>query len=152
MCLRPVTSPMASLGSWTLPFCSLARTSTTFCNVASLPIKSTPLFFLGWHLNGVGPLPPPAATVIIARRQGPPLGRRARGTWTATLDFVMKTLHLGGTLFGTLESRDEYTRNKRHGWLVLHFASCSTTLQRSRPKPQQRDLFAPCYANALRVR
>ena len=47
---------MASLGVWTLPFCSLARISPTFCSVASLPIQSTPLFFLGWHLNGVGPV------------------------------------------------------------------------------------------------
>ena len=37
-------------------FCSLARISPTFCSVASLPIQSTPLFFLGWHLNGVGPV------------------------------------------------------------------------------------------------
>ena len=65
---------------WTLPFCSLARISPTICSVASLPIESTPLFFLGWHLNGVGPLPPPVATIITARRQGPPLGRRARDT------------------------------------------------------------------------
>ena len=142
LCLRPVASQMAPLGSWTLAFRSLARTSAPFCNVASLPIESTPLFFLGWHLNGVGPLPPPVATIITARRQGPPLGRRARDTWMATLYFVQKTRYLGATLLGTLEGRDEYTRNKRQGWLVLHFASCSATLQRSRPKPQQADLFA----------
>ena len=35
---------MASLGLWTLPFCCLARISSTFCSVASLPIESTPLF------------------------------------------------------------------------------------------------------------
>ena len=35
---------MASLGLWTLPFCSLARISTTFCSVASLPIESRPCF------------------------------------------------------------------------------------------------------------
>ena len=33
---------MASLGLWTLPFCSLARISPTFCSVASLPIEPTP--------------------------------------------------------------------------------------------------------------
>ena len=33
---------MASLGLWTLPFCSLARISPTFCSVASLPIESRP--------------------------------------------------------------------------------------------------------------
>ena len=42
--LRPVTLHMASLGLWTLPFCSLTRISPTFCSVASLPIESTPLF------------------------------------------------------------------------------------------------------------
>ena len=35
---------MASLGLWTLPFCSLARISPTFCSVASLPIESRPCF------------------------------------------------------------------------------------------------------------
>ena len=35
---------MASLGLWTLPFCSLARIFPTFCSVASLPIELTPLF------------------------------------------------------------------------------------------------------------
>ena len=43
----------------------------------------------------MGPLPPPAATITTARRQGPPVGRRARGTWTATLGYMQKTLHLG---------------------------------------------------------
>ena len=43
-CLRPVTLHMASLGLWTLPFCSLARISPTFCSVASLPIESRPCF------------------------------------------------------------------------------------------------------------
>ena len=43
-CLRPVTLHMASLGLWTLPFCSLARISPTFCSVGLLPIESTPLF------------------------------------------------------------------------------------------------------------
>ena len=35
---------MASLGSWTLPFCSPARISPTFCSVASRPIESRPCF------------------------------------------------------------------------------------------------------------
>ena len=35
---------MASLGLWTLTFCSLARISPTFCSVASLPIESRPCF------------------------------------------------------------------------------------------------------------
>ena len=96
---------MASLGLWVLLFCSLARISPTFCSVASIPIESTPLFFLGWHLNGVGPLPPPAATTTTARQQGPPVGRRARGTWTATLDYVQKTLHLGALHLATQHSR-----------------------------------------------
>ena len=35
---------MASLGLWTLPFCSLARISPTVCSVASLLIESRPCF------------------------------------------------------------------------------------------------------------
>ena len=58
----PCYLKMASLGLWALPFYSLARISPTFCSVASLPIKSMPLVLLGWHLNGVGPLTPPATT------------------------------------------------------------------------------------------
>ena len=34
------------------------------------PSSHAPVFH-GWHLNGVGPLPPPAATPITVRRQGP---------------------------------------------------------------------------------
>ena len=64
------------------------------------PSSHAPVF-LGWNLNGVGPLPPPAATAITVRRQGPPVGRCARGTWTATLDYVQKTLHLGALLLVT---------------------------------------------------
>ena len=63
--------------------------------------------FLGWHLNGVGPLPPPAATTSTAIRQGPPVGRRARGTWTATLDSVQKTLHLGALRLATQHGQTE---------------------------------------------
>ena len=136
---------------WTLPFCSLARISPTFSSVASLPIEPTPLSFLGWHLNGVGPLPPPAATSTTARRQGPPVGRRALGTWTTTLDFVQKTLHLGATLLATQDGLIEHARDKRPGLLVLPSASCRATLQRSRPKPQQPDLFAPLYASMLQI-
>ena len=87
----PCYLKMASLGLWALPFYSLARISPTFCSVASLPTEPTSLSFLGWHPDGVGPLPPPAATTTTARRQGAPVGRRARGTWTATLDYVQKT-------------------------------------------------------------
>ena len=98
---------MASLGLWTLPFCSLVWISPTvdFVNLQSdlnlsdvlvalhrFPSSHAPVF-LGWHLNGVG-LPPPAATLTTARRQGPPVGRRARGTRTATSAYVQKTLHL----------------------------------------------------------
>ena len=42
-------------------------------------------------------------------------------------------------------------RDKRPGLLVLTSASCSATLQRSRPKPQQPDLFAPRYASMLYI-
>ena len=92
-----------------------------------------PLFCLRWHLNGVGLLPPPAATTLTARKQGLPVGRRARGTWTATLDYVQKTLHLGALLFATLDGRSEYARDERSGLLVLPFACCAATPQRSDP-------------------
>ena len=140
---------MASFGLWTLPFCSLAGISPTFCSVASLPIESTPLFFLGWHLDGVGPLSPPAAATTTVRRQGPVVGRRARGTWTTTLDFVQKALHLGATLPATQDGLDEYARDKRPGLLVPHSAGCHATPQRSRPKTRQPDLLAPRYAIRL---
>ena len=68
------------------------------------PSSHAPVFH-GWHLYGVCPLPPPAATLIAVRRQGPPVGRRARGTCTATLDYVQKTLHLGALLLATLDGQ-----------------------------------------------
>ena len=92
----------------------------------------------------MGPLPPPAAT-----RQGAPVGRRARDTWTATLEYVQKTLHLGAMLLATQDSQNEYARDKRPGLLILHSNSFSATLQRSRPKPQQPNLLAPRYASML---
>ena len=82
---------------------------------------------------------------------GPPVGRCARGTWTANLDYVQKTLHLGAMLLATQDGQNEYARDKRPGLMVLHSASCSATLQRSRPKPQQPDLFAPHYASMLYI-
>ena len=142
---RPVISEMASLGLWTFPFCSLARISSTFCSVASLPIESTPLFFLGWNLNGVGPVPPLAATTTTARRQGPPVGRRARGTWTTNLDFVQKTLHLGATLLATEDGLNEYPRHRMPGLLVPHSASCHAT-----PKEPTHAVTARLARSALR--
>ena len=67
----------------------------------------------------MGLLPPPAATTITSRRQGPLVGRRARGTWTATLECVQKTLHLGALLLATQDGRSEYARDERSGLLVL---------------------------------
>ena len=110
-----------------------SSTSSTPSSVASLPIESTPLFYLGWHLNGVGPLPPPAATTTTTRRQGSPVGRRARGTWKATLDYVPKTLHLGAMLLATQDGQNEYARDKRPGLLVPHFAGCFAIPRRNRP-------------------
>ena len=98
-----------------------SSTSSTPSSVASLPIESTPLFYLGWHLNGVGPLPPPAATTTTTRRQGPRIGCPARGKWTATLDYVQKTLHLGAMLLATQDGRNEYARDKRPGLVFPHF-------------------------------
>ena len=88
---------------------------------------------LGWHLNGVGPLPPPTATTITARRRGPPVDRRARGTWTATLDYVQMTLHLGALFLATQDGRSEYARDERSGLLVFLSARCAATQQRSDP-------------------
>ena len=124
---------MASLGLWTLPFCSLACFSFDVLVALHLFPSSHAPVFLGWHLNGVGPLPPPAATTITARRQGPPVDRRARGTWTATLDYVQKTLHLGVLLLATQDGRSDYTRDERSGLLVLPSPRCAATPQRSDP-------------------
>jgi len=124
---------MASLGLWTLPFCSLACFSFDVLVALHLFPSSHAPVFLGWHLNGVGPLPPPAATTITARRQGPPVDRRARGTWTATLDYVQKTLHLGALLLATQDGRSEHARDERSGLLVLLSARCAATQQRSDP-------------------
>ena len=82
------------------------------------------------YLNGEGPLPPPAVTTKTVRRQGPPVGRRARGTWTATLDYVQKTLHLGALLLATQDDRSEYARDERSGLLVLLSARCAATPRR----------------------
>ena len=144
-----LTNSVVSL--WTLPFCSRARIYPTFRSVSSLPIESKPLSFFGWHLNGVGPLPPPAATTTTVRRQVPPVGRRARDTWTTTLDFVQKTLHLGAMLLATQDGRYEYVRDKRPGLQVPHSAGCHATPQRSPPKPHQPDLFAPRFASMLHI-
>ena len=59
-----------------------------------------------------------------------------------------ETLHLGAMLLATQDGRYEYARDKRPGLMVLHSASCHATLQRSRPKPQQPDVFGPRYASA----
>ena len=127
---------MASLGLWTLPFCSLVWVSPTvgFVNLQSglnlsdvlvalhrFPSSHAPVF-LGWHLNGVGPLPPPAATLTTARRQGPPVGRRARGTRTTILACVQKTLHLGALLLATQDGESEYARDERSGLSPLPVA------------------------------
>ena len=67
---------------------------------------------------------------MTARRQGPPFDRRARGTWTATLDYVHKTLHLGALLLATQDDRSEYARDERSGLLVLLSARCAATPRR----------------------
>ena len=96
------------------------------------PSSHSPVF-LGWHLNGVGPLLPPAATTMRERRQGPPVDRRARATWTATLDYVQMTLHLGALLLATQDGRSLYARDERSGLLVLPPARCAATPQKSDP-------------------
>ena len=113
---------MASLGLWTLPFCSLACfSSDVLVALHRFPSSHAPVF-LGWHLNGVGPLLHPAATTTTVRRQGPPVGRRARGTWTAILDYMQKTLHLGALLLATQDGESEYARDERSGLSPLPVA------------------------------
>ena len=68
-----------------MPFCNLRRISPTFCTVALLPIEPTPLLFIGWHINGVDILPPPPTTTTTVRRQGRPVGSRARASWMTLL-------------------------------------------------------------------
>ena len=92
--------------------------SDVFVALHRFPSSHAPVF-LEWHLNGVGPLPPPSATTITVRRQGPPVGRRARGTRTANFIYVQKTLHLGALLLATQDGRSEYARDERSGLLVL---------------------------------
>ena len=99
----------------------------------------------------MGPLLPPAVTTTTARRQGSPVGRRARGTWTATVGYVQKTLHLGTLLLATQDDRSLYARDERSGMLVLPSASCSATPQRRQPKPQQPDMSAPGDASLLSI-
>ena len=147
---------MASLGLWTLPFCSLVWISPTvdFVNLQSdlnlsdvlvalhrFPSSHAPVF-LGWHLNGVG-LPPPAATLTTARRQGPPVGRRARGTRTATLDYVQKTLHLGALLLATQDGQSEYARDERFGLLVLALCLLRCNPAEELIQASKPDLLAP---------
>ena len=143
LCVSPLSPyKMASLGFWTLPFCSLVESLRRFVALLRFPSSHAPVF-LGRHLNGVGPTPPPAATTTTARRQGPPVSRRARGTWTATLEYVQKTLHLGVFFLATQDGRSEYARDGSSGSLVLPYASCPATPRRSRFEPQQPDLLAP---------
>ena len=83
------------------------------------------------------------------RRQGPPVGRRARSTWTATLDYMQKTRHLGAMLLATQDGRNEYARDMRPRLLVPHFADCYASPRRSRPKLHHLDCFAPRDASML---
>ena len=105
------------------------------------PSSHAPVF-LGWHLNGVGPLPPPAATLTTARRQGPPVGRRARGTRTAILAYVQKTLHLGALLHATQDGQSEYARDERSGLLVLALCLLRCNLAEELPQHQTCSLCA----------
>ena len=106
------------------------------------PSSHAPVF-LGWHLNGVGPLPPPAATLTTARRQGPPVGRRARGTRTATLAYVQKTLHFGALLLATQDDRSEYARDERFGLLVLALCLLRCNPAEELNQASTPDLLAP---------
>ena len=54
--------------------------------------------------------------LTTVRPQGPPVGRRAGGTWTATWDYVQKTLHLGAMLLDP--GRPERVRPRQEARLV----------------------------------
>ena len=90
---------MASLGLWTLPFCRISPT-VAFVNLQSglnlsdvlvalhrFPSSHAPVF-LGWHLNGVGLLPPPAATT----QDGEPSTHETIGQacWSGPLPVVLQ--------------------------------------------------------------
>ena len=101
---------------------------------------------------------PLSATTTTVRRQGRPVGRRARATWATPMDFVQKTVHLGATLPAIQDGLEEYTSDKRPGVLVLHSVTCHATSQRSRPKPKRpnvgsalRQCVQHLPASALRV-
>ena len=47
--------------------------------------------------------------------------------------------------------RESNPYDKSRSFLVLPSASCSATPQRSRPKPQQPDMFAPSHASLLSI-
>ena len=118
--------------------------SDVFVALHRFPSSRAPVF-LGWHLNGVGPIPSPAATTTTARRQGPPVGRRARGTRTAALAYVQKTLHLGPLLLATQDGRSEYARHERSGLLVLPLCllrcnSAEELIQASKTRPARSAL------------
>ena len=86
-------------------FAVLLTSLRRFVALHRFPSSHAPVF-LGWHLNGVGPLTPPAVTTTTMRKQGPPVGHRARSTLTTALECVQKTLHPGATL---LETQDGWT-------------------------------------------
>ena len=136
---------MASLGLWTLPFCSLARSLRRFVALHRFPSSQRPRL----SSDGI------STEWVLSPLQRRPLQQWASCwlprtcTWTATLDYVQMTLHLGAMLLGIQDGQNEYARDKRPDLLVLHSASCSATLQRSRPKPHQPDMFAPRYASTL---
>ena len=143
LCLRPVTLQYGVVRLMDFAILqSGLHLSDVLIALHRFPSIHAPVF-LGWHLNRVGPLPPPATTTMTARRQGPPFDRRARGTSTATLDYVRKTLHRGALLLSDSGRpiRVHTRREVRLAGLALCPLRCNPAEERS--EPQQPDLLAP---------
>ena len=117
-----------------LPSCSNLSDVLSRC-IASHRVNAPVFLRMASQRSGsYSPIPPPVPTTTTVRRPAPPVGRRARGTWTTTLGFVQKTLHVGATLLATQDGLNEYARDKKPGLLVPHSAGCNATLQRSRSR------------------
>ena len=115
-----------------MPFCSLARISPTFCSVASFPIESRPCFSRMASQRSAS-YSPSSGDHYNSVKAGASCWPPCNCTWTATLDYVQKTLHFGALLLATQDGRSEYARDERSGLLVLPSARCAATPQRSDP-------------------
>jgi len=133
---------MASLGLWTLPFCSLARISPTFCSVASLPIESRPCF----------PRMASQRSGSSSPSSGDPYNSEKAGascwsprTWHMDGNFGLRAEDAAPRSFAPRDSgrpiRVRPRREVRLAGLALCPLRCNPAEERS--KPHQPDLLAP---------